>query len=271
MLRAMGRESSNIATLAGRLLALSCGVLCLGACESVNRAMFDFNTGLDRHVISPVVDVYEFVLPAPIRKRVGSVFATIGTIPTLANNLLQGKIPRAIEDGARIGTNLTVGLAGLFDVATSVGIPQNEEDFGQTLGTWGLGPGPYVVLPLFGPSTARDVWDLPFRFVLGPSAVLSGPASLAVTGIGGLQKRSEAGPMLDRLDESAVDPYVFTREAYLQRRRFLILDGHVPEDDVIDDAALDELMDLPEEAAGGSTPPRAEEAGQERGPARPPQ
>lgn len=248
-----------------------CALLGLGACEAMNRAVFDFNQGLDRHVISPAVDVYEFVLPGPIRRRVGSVLATIGTIPTLANDLLQGKFSRAIEDGARIGTNLTVGIAGLFDVATGVGIPQNEEDFGQTLGVWGLGPGPYVVLPLFGPSTARDAWDLPFRFVFGPSLYLSTTASLAVSGISGLQQRSEAEPMIRRRDESAVDPYVFTREAYLQRRRFLILDGNVLEDEVIDDAALDELMDLPEESPDEATPPRAEEAGREQAPARPPQ
>jgi len=228
-----------------------------GGCESLNRAVFRFNQGLDRYVIRPAVDVYEFVLPALVREGVGNVFATIGTAHTLANNLLQGKPADAVEDAARVATNLVFGLGGIFDVATAMGIPQNSEDFGQTLGTWGLGPGPYIVLPVFGPSTLRDAWDIPASVVTGPASYLSSlPARVALPVVGGLQERSEAEPLLRRRDESAVDRYAFTREAYLQRRRFLVHDGDVPEEDVLEDLDLEGVLDLPEGLGPASPEPK---------------
>lgn len=143
--------------------------------EEANRRVYKFNAKLDRHLLIPVVEAYEEVTPGFVRKRVSSFFLNLGEVNTFANSVLQGRVGKAIPTFARFLINSTVGVAGLFDVATELGIPRQSEDFGQTLGSWGIGSGPYLVLPALGPSNLRDTvgtvldWAT-FSFVI-PSAV----------------------------------------------------------------------------------------------------
>ena len=124
--------------------------------EGFNRRMYRFNAGADRWVLMPMVRTYRFIFPRPLRRGISNVFDTIFGIRTFANQIMQGRPVRAGQTVGRMGVNLTLGLVGLVDVATKLGMPYHVEDFGQTLGVWGLGPGPYLVIPLLGPSSLRD-------------------------------------------------------------------------------------------------------------------
>ena len=128
--------------------------------ESVNRAVFAFNQGLDTVLIRPVAVGYEFVLPTPIRTGVSNFFDNIGDVFVGVNNLLQGKVADAASDLGRVAINSTLGIFGLFDIASEAGLEKHEEDFGQTFGRWGVGDGPYLVVPVFGPRTTRDTLGL---------------------------------------------------------------------------------------------------------------
>ena len=215
--------------------------------ESFNRAMFGLNQAIDDVIVSPIITIHDAIVPEPIRQGIGNIFATAGTAGTFANNLLQGKPDKAGEDLARIFVNATLGLGGIFDIATEMGIPQNNEDFGQTLGVWGMEQGPYLVLPLVGPSSSRDMFHIPFAIFTNPTFYVGDtPARLGV-GLGrAVTERSQAQPAIDRRDESALDPYIFTREAYLQRREFMVEDGERPEAQ-LDDADLDDILGLPDD------------------------
>ncbi|MDD2872564.1 MAG: VacJ family lipoprotein, partial [Azoarcus sp.] len=129
--------------------------------EGYNRAMFSFNEGLDKAVIKPAAQVYEAVLPSPVRTGVGNVFGNLGDPWIGINNLLQGKVADALSDMMRFVFNSTFGIAGLFDIASEMGFAKHDEDFGQTLGRWGVGDGAYIVLPFFGSRTLRDAAMLP--------------------------------------------------------------------------------------------------------------
>lgn len=199
--------------------------------EPMNRAVFTFNENLDQYVVKPAAEAYKFVLPDAFRKGVTNFFSNIGDIFVAANNLLQGKPKEATSDIGRFLVNSTIGILGFFDVATDMGLDKHTEDFGQTLGVWGLSDGPYVVLPLFGPSTVRDTVglavDLKTDFVLNTNQ-LNSDERIGVTAVRVLDKRANLLDAGQLLEDAAFDKYSFLRDSYLQRRRNQVYDGDPP-------------------------------------------
>lgn len=195
--------------------------------EGFNRGMYAFNRNVDRALLKPATKAYRAVTPDPIEIAVRNFFANIGDVISTLNSLLQLEIANAAEDGARVAVNTTLGLGGLIDIATGIGIERHQEDFGQTLGYWGIDSGPYVVLPLLGPSSLRDapgraVDTLFFDpvFMLDDVALRNGlVAGRAIDTRAGLMRAERV------LERAALDEYSFVRDAYLQRRRHLISDG----------------------------------------------
>jgi len=193
--------------------------------EGFNRAVFSFNDGVDRVAIKPLTQTYRYVMPDLAQTGVTNFFGNIRDVRTLLNNLLQGKFHNASEDFVRLSFNTVWGIGGLFDVATPLGIPKNNEDFGQTLGYWGVSSGPYIVLPLLGPSTFRDTAGLVPDMMADPVRYVDDRAirnSLQVVRV--LDTRSR---LMDSERLISGDRYSFIRDAYLQRREFLINDGQV--------------------------------------------
>ena len=191
--------------------------------EHINRKIFDFNMALDKALFRPVAKVYDVVLPWPVKRGVYNFFNNIGDVTSAANEILQLDFPQAIADLARVFINTIVGIGGLFDVATSLGVERDASDFGLTLAHWGSRNTPYVVLPFFGPYTVRDAVSFPINyFLLSPWAYFKPPVfQWSLAGIYYTQRRSELLAGDDVVDQ-AFDPYVFVRDAYLQRRDFLI-------------------------------------------------
>ena len=199
--------------------------------EGFNRAMFALNDGLDQVVLKPVATGYENVLPVPVRTGVSNFFGNLGDLFVGANNLLQGKLADGFGDFGRVAVNTTIGLLGVFDVATELGIAKHNEDFGQTLGFWGVGDGPYVVLPVFGPRTARDTVGFVVDRAADPVTQMDhDPSRYAMTVLRIINQRAELLPADKMIDEAALDKYSYIRSAYLQRRRSLIYDGNPPRD-----------------------------------------
>jgi phospholipid-binding lipoprotein MlaA len=197
--------------------------------EGFNRAMFSFNEGFDEAIGKPIATAYRDVLPWQVRYWVRNFFANIADLWIGANNLIQGKPGDAVTDWARFGFNTTLGLFGINDVASDIGLEKHDEDFGQTFGRWGAGNGPYIVWPFLGSSTVRDtagsVLDWHFDPVANhdPKGVRYSMVVLRALG-----KRADLLDASRILEEAALDKYVFQRDAYLQRRRSLIHDGNVP-------------------------------------------
>ncbi len=224
--------------------------------EPVNRVVFQVNDWGDRYLLRPVAVGYERGLPAQMRTGVRNIFSNLLYPVTIANAFLQGKFKQCSRDGARFLVNSTVGLAGTFDPATRIGLEENDEDFDQTMAVWGIGEGPYLVIPIFGPRILRhlagDVVDAPLTpFVSVTSGDLD--LKLAAWVVNQVDKRSRLLDVDYQVFES-FDPYIFVRDAYLQRRRYLALDGNVPEDDsYLDDAALDDAE--PDDAGPDDTGP----------------
>ena len=230
------------------LCSLRAGILCgllaltlLGGCatngnprdplEPLNRGIYHLNDGLDQLIVKPAAELYSGLLPQMVRTGVSNFFANIGDVIVALNNLLQGKFGQAMSDVGRIAINTTAGLLGVIDVATEVGLEKHNEDFGQTLGYWGLGDGPYLVLPLLGPSNMRDALGLIVDFYTDPVTYVNAPYPrnpLWATRF--LNRRSELLDTSKILDTAALDPYEFLRDAYLQRRRNLVFDGNPPPD-----------------------------------------
>jgi phospholipid-binding lipoprotein MlaA len=194
--------------------------------EPANRDVFAFNQGLDRNVLRPVAEGYVADVPAPVRSCVSNVFSNLGDIFTSANQLLQGEPGKAVSDISRFGINTTVGVLGCFDPASSMGLEKHKRDFGETLALWGAPPGPFVVLPLFGPSTVRDAIGLVPGWLLDPVGhITSGAATVAAVGTRTVSTRSSLLKESDLVDQAALDPYLFTRDAYLAHRAYEIRDG----------------------------------------------
>ncbi len=226
--------------------------------EPVNRVVFQVNDWGDRYLLRPVAVGYERALPNQMRTGVRNIFSNLLYPVTIANAFLQGKFSQCGRDGARFLLNSTVGLAGMFDPATRVGLAENDEDFDQTMAVWGIGEGPYLVIPIFGPRILRhlagDVVDAPLTpFVSATSGEID--LRLAAWVVNQVDKRSRLLDVDQQVFES-YDPYVFVRDAYLQRRRYLALDGNVPEDDsYLDEAELDEAeLDSAEGVDPGAGP-----------------
>ena len=197
--------------------------------ESWNRKVFAFNEGLDENLLKPVATVYSKVVPQFVRRSVDNFFGNAADAWSAVNNLLQGKLQPAFEDTVRFTTNSVFGFFGLLDIATEFGLDHRYEDFGQTLGHWGISPGPYVVWPLFGPSTVRDSIALPLDRSVSPALVInSGATQWGITGLQVINTRANLLGAIQLLDDIALDKYSFLRDAYLQRRRSLVFDGDEP-------------------------------------------
>jgi phospholipid-binding lipoprotein MlaA len=200
--------------------------------EGFNRTMYTFNERLDRYILKPVARGYRRVAPAPVRRSVANFFGNLHDLPIMLNNLLQGKPKEAVSDFSRFFVNSTVGVLGLFDVATKWGLPKHDEDFGQTLAVWGVHSGPYLVLPFFGPSNLRDAPALIVDWETYPPNRVQGHSGTRdkLFVLETVDKRAQLLEAGDILDQAAgQDPYVFVREAYRQRRRYLIYDGNPPQ------------------------------------------
>ena len=197
--------------------------------EGFNRAMYAFNEGLDTVLIKPVAQGYEAVLPTPVRTGVTNFFGNIADFFIGVNNLLQGKPDQAVSDIGRVLINSTVGILGIFDVATNAGLEKHEEDFGQTFGRWGVGDGAYVVLPVFGPRTVRDTFGLVLDIAADPVANIGDiPTRNSALALRLIDTRADLLPAVKVIEEAALDKYSYVRDGYLQRRRNLIHDGNAP-------------------------------------------
>jgi len=197
--------------------------------EPLNRAVYRFNEGLDEAVARPVATAYRDAVPAPLRTYVRNFFGNIADLLIGANNILQGKPDEGLQDWARFVFNSFFGVFGINDVASEMGFEKHNEDFGQTLGRWGLGNGPYLVLPLLGPSSLRDGAGTAVDYYFDPVGqfrpvpVRNSAVVVRFTGV--RADLLDAGRLLE---EAALDKYVFLRDAYLQRRRSLVYDGSPP-------------------------------------------
>ena len=194
--------------------------------EKWNRRVFIFNERLDENVLKPIAVGYSNVVPRPVRSGVDNFFGNAADAWSAINNFLQGKIANGLHDVIRFGTNTVFGLGGFLDVATEFGLDHQYEDFGQTLGTWGFGPGAYVVWPLFGPSSVRESLALPLDRAVSPAlAINDGAVKWELTTLQIVNTRANLLGASKVLDDIALDKYTFVRDAYLQRRRSLVYDG----------------------------------------------
>jgi phospholipid-binding lipoprotein MlaA len=199
--------------------------------ESYNRAMFSFNDGLDEYFLRPVAEGYDAVLPGPVKTGVSNFFSNIGDIFVIINDLLQFKLTQAVEDTSRFVFNSTIGLFGLIDVATPIGLPKHNEDFGQTFATWGIAPGPYVVLPIFGPRTLRGTAGFVIESAYDPVYDIKQKDTLySVVALRAVDTRYQLLGASRIAEQAALDKYSFVRDAYLQHRKNLIYDGNPPEE-----------------------------------------
>ena len=198
--------------------------------EGYNRAMFGFNQSVDDGVLKPVATGYKAVMPGFARTGVTNFFSNLGDIWIGINNVLQGKIGAGVSDFGRFLMNTTVGILGLFDVASNVGLEKHNEDFGQTLGRWGVGSGAYFVLPILGPSTIRDgIGQLVLDWRGDPLwYVRNVPTRNELIVIRAIDTRANLLDTSKLVEDAALDRYTFVRDAYLQRRRSLIYDGDPP-------------------------------------------
>ena len=199
--------------------------------ESFNRGVYQFNDAVDVAVIKPVATAYQEVLPKPVQRGVRNFFANLQDLWSGVNNALQFKGQQSANSFVRFGVNSFIGLGGLLDVATEMNVERHTKDFGHTLGYWGVGPGPYLVLPLLGPSTLRDTLALP---VDAQGNLASGvehiPTRNSLTALRLVDTRAYLLGASAMLEEAALDKYTFTRDSYLQRRRNSIYDGNPPDD-----------------------------------------
>lgn len=200
--------------------------------ENWNRKVFSFNESLDEAVLKPVATGYQKVVPEFVRGMVHNFFANAEDAWSAVNNLLQGKGQAAFDMLVRFNTNTFFGVGGLFDVASEAGIERQPEDFGQTLGKWGVGSGPYIVWPVLGPSTLRDSVALPMDHAASPAVLLRGDTAgqLGLYGVQLIDTRANLLGATRVIDEIALDKYSFVRDGYLARRRSLIYDGNPPDE-----------------------------------------
>ncbi|MFZ6862955.1 MlaA family lipoprotein [Undibacterium sp. Ji67W] len=187
--------------------------------EGYNRVMFNFNDAIDRAIAKPVAQVYHDVLPSFVQTGVGNFFGNIGDIWSAFNSLLQGKGAESFTGFVRVGLNTTFGLGGLLDIGSPAGLTKHKEDFGQTLGVWGVKSGPYLVLPVLGPSTVRDAIATPLDYY-GDAWSYYRPVYIRNTGsaVRLVDKRASILDAGSLIEDAALDQYVFIRDAYLQRR-----------------------------------------------------
>ena len=213
--------------------------------ENFNRKVYSFNEAVDEAVLKPVAEAYRKVVPPLVRTGVSNVLGNVGDVWSAANHLLQGKIHAGLDMGMRVLTNTVFGLGGLLDPATEMGLTRRSEDFGQTLGRWGVGPGPYLVLPLLGPSTLRDSGALLVDRQASVSNFISNSnTAYGVTALEIVNLRASLLGASQLLDAVALDKYSFLRQAFLSRRLDAVYDGAPP---------LENFDEEPESAAAPAT------------------
>ena len=231
------RASRSTLSRCAQVLTCACFITLSALCqadsdkdpwERINRPIFSFNDTLDTYALKPLAQGYQFVTPRIAQDGVHNFFNNLGEVKNLANNVLQAKFHSAGVDTSRLLLNSTLGLAGLIDVATPMGLQRNDEDFGQTLGYWGVGSGPYLVLPLLGPSTLRDapaifpdIYANPVRYIGDV------PTRNSLYGLGMIDGRAQ---YIKSEKLITGDKYNFIRSVYLQHREFKINDGNVKDD-----------------------------------------
>tara|TARA_Y100000746_G_scaffold81701_1_gene68863 strand:- start:914 stop:1633 length:720 start_codon:yes stop_codon:yes gene_type:complete len=201
--------------------------------EDINRITFNINDSLDNKIAKPVAVFYGDITPPFIQNRITRFFKNLAEIDTFINQALQGKPKLAINDFGRFAINSSIGLFGFFDVATKMGLEAHDEDFGQTLGVWGVPDGPYLMLPIIGPSNARDIMSRPISsFLSGTFAMTDTDVKLTLTALDALETRER---YLDFEAMITGDRYTFVKDAYVQSRDYEIFDGEMTEDDFLED------------------------------------
>ncbi|SEP31919.1 VacJ family lipoprotein [Nitrosovibrio sp. Nv6] len=215
--------------------------------ENINRKFYTFTDVVDRKIVEPVAEWYMDYVPDRMQRSIGHFYDNLQYPNVILNDFLQGKVRQGFQDTLRFVVNSTIGGVGLFDMASPMGLAQHDEDFGQTLGVWGVDANTYVFVPLLGPSSNRDVPGIPVTvftnvlFYVGIYAI-GAPVTVPLSILGVVDKRARlSGPMRIR-DEAALEPYLFVRDAYLQQRKHLIYDGSPPPE-VYDDPAEEEAPD----------------------------
>ncbi len=197
--------------------------------EPLNRVVFSFNDAADKAVIKPVARAYRAVLPGAVRTGVSNFFSNLEDVWISVNDVLQGKFQQGIDDLGRVLFNSTFGIAGIFDFASELGFQKHNEDFGQTLGSWGVGSGAYLVLPILGPSSVRDGFGLLLDTQADLVFYVDGvPVHNSLYGTRALSTRANLLDASSVIDQAALDKYSFVRDAWLQRRRNLVHDGDPP-------------------------------------------
>ncbi len=232
--------------------------------ENWNRKVFNFNEDVDKAVLRPVATKYVDIVPQPVRRSVGNFFGNFADAWSAINNILQGKVQLGLEDATRVGANTLFGLFGILDVASEMGLDRHNEDFGQTLGHYGVGAGAYIVLPILGPSTVRDTAALPIDRLASPPAFFNGTGTqIDLTLLQILNTRAGLLGATTVIDEISLDKYTFVRDAYLQRRRSLVFDGDAPDLPAASDGAASgaaagaQNLATPAPAAIASAPTRS--------------
>ena len=215
--------------------------------ERVNRSTYAFNDSIDRAVLKPVAKGYRRYVPQWMRTGVTNFLSNLAYPTVIVNDLLQLKLMDAVTDTTRMVLNTTFGIGGLFDPASKANLPRNDEDFGQTLGYWGVPSGPYVVIPFFGPSTLRDAPSLYVDYLTDARHYIGdNPLEFGFAGVSIVDRRARLLP-LESMIEGAFDPYAVIRNAYLDRREYQVRDGNVEPDDL-------ELEDWPDEEPADEPP-----------------
>ncbi len=198
--------------------------------EGFNRKVFGFNEAVDDAVLKPVAKAYKAVVPELVRTGVGNVLGNFSDAWSAVNQLLQGKVQFGLEMGMRVAMNSVFGLGGVLDPASEAGLEKRSEDFGQTLGVWGIRPGPYIMLPILGPSAVRETFALPVDYVASPSNFVSpADAQIGLTVLRVVDTRASLLGATSIVEGIALDKYSFIRDAYIARRRSLVYDGDPPE------------------------------------------
>ncbi len=201
--------------------------------EDLNRDIFIFNEKLDEKLLKPAAITYRKVTPQFARTGVTNFFNNLEEIDTTINQLLQGEIKYAFNDAGRFVINSTIGLFGLIDVASKMGLERHEEDFGQTLGVWGFDSGPYIMIPFLGPSNPRDLLSRPISsFLSGTFAMEDNDVKITLVGIDALETRER---LLDAETLIIGDKYIFVKDAYVQSREYEINNGSTEDDEFLDD------------------------------------
>jgi phospholipid-binding lipoprotein MlaA len=253
--------SCSLPRLRAMLLCAAVFLFALGGCastgnpsdplEPLNRGIYKFNDGVDNLFVKPAAEIYRGLVPEIVRTGVSNFFSNINDVIVALNSLLQGKFTQAALDVARIAVNTSAGLLGVIDVATEIGLEKHNEDFGQTLGYWGLGSGPYIVLPFVGPSSLRDSVGWLVDLKTDPKSYVDPVRDRNLLyGLNFISRRSELLDAGRLLEVAALDPYEFLRDAYLQRRRNLVYDGSPPDEEDF------EIKEKPKPTGGAGRAPR---------------